>query len=62
MGRRELREFPSEKNCKLVIMAPQSQRKDLVEAASTHAIKSHGHTDTPELRRELDQFLDVIDV
>ena len=54
--------FPSEKNCKLVIMAPQSQRKDLVEAASTHAIKSHGHADTPELRRELDQFLDVIDV
>jgi hypothetical protein len=38
------------------------QRKDLVEAASTHAIKSHGHADTPEWRRELDQFLDVIDV
>jgi hypothetical protein len=54
--------FPSEKNCKLVMMAPQRQRQDLIEAASTHAIKSHGHKDAPELRKELDQFLDVVEV
>jgi hypothetical protein len=54
--------FPSEKNCQLVIMAPQSQRKDLVEAASTHAVSTHGHDDTPGLRKELDQILEVIDV
>lgn len=54
--------FPSEKNCKLVIMAPHNQRQDLIEAASTHAVRSHGHDDTPELRKELDQYLDVIDV
>jgi len=52
--------FPSEKNCKLVIMAPQNQRADLVEAASVHAVKSHGHEDTPGLRKEVDQFLDTI--
>jgi uncharacterized protein DUF1059 len=54
--------FPSEKNCKLVIMAPQHQRQDLVEAASEHAAKSHGHEDTPALRREVDKMLDVIDI
>lgn len=54
--------FPSEKNCQLVIMAPQSQRADLLEAASTHAVASHGHDDTPGLRKELDQVLEVIDV
>lgn len=54
--------FPSEKNCQLVIMAPQQQRQDLLEAASTHAVATHGHDDTPALRKELDQILDVIDV
>jgi hypothetical protein len=54
--------FPSEKNCQLVIMAPIDQRKDLVEAASVHAIKTHGHDDTPELRRELNEFLDTLDL
>ena len=54
--------FPSEKNCQLVIMAPQSQRQDLIEAASEHAVRSHGHDDTPQLRKELDALLDVIDV
>ena len=54
--------FPSEKNCQLVMMAPHSQRQDLIEAASVHAVKSHGHDDTPDLRRELDQFLDVVDI
>jgi Protein of unknown function (DUF1059) len=52
--------FPSEKNCKLVIMAPVDQREDLVEAASAHAVKVHGHKDTPALRRELSGFLETI--
>lgn len=54
--------FPSEKNCQLVIMAPVSQRQDLVEAAATHAVKSHGHDNTPQLRKELDGFLEVVEV
>ena len=54
--------FPSEKNCKLVIMAPQSQRADLVEAAAAHAMKVHGHKESPQLRQELDKFLVAIDV
>jgi hypothetical protein len=54
--------FPSEKNCRLVIMAPQHQRQDLIDAASEHAVKSHGHEDTQDLRREVDKVLDVIDI
>ncbi len=54
--------FPSEKHCQLVIMAPASQRQDLIEAAATHAIASHGHDNTPALRKELDGFLDAVDL
>jgi hypothetical protein len=54
--------FPSEKNCQLVIMAPESQRHDLVEAAATHAVKTHGHENTPQLRKELAGFLDIVEV
>ncbi len=55
-------QFPSEKNCQLVIMAPADQRADLVDAAGAHAVKVHGHEDTPQLRRELDKFLVAIDL
>jgi hypothetical protein len=54
--------FPSEKNCRLVILAPASQRQDLVDAAATHAVAAHGHQNTPQLRKELDSFLDLIEV
>lgn len=53
---------PSEKNCQLVIMAPIDQRQDLIEAASVHAIKEHGHDDTPALRGELNAFLETVDL
>jgi hypothetical protein len=52
--------FPSEKNCQLVIMAPTGQRADLLEAAATHAVGSHGHKNTPELRHEIDGMLETI--
>lgn len=45
--------IPGEKNCKLVMMAPEEQREDLLDAAVAHAIRSHGHEDTPELRSEV---------
>jgi hypothetical protein len=54
--------FPSEKNCKLVLMAPESQRGDLINAAAAHAVADHGHQDTPELRGELGKFLDTVRV
>jgi Protein of unknown function (DUF1059) len=54
--------FPSEKNCKLVIMAPIDQKEDLIEAAATHAVQSHGHAKSPELRKELAEFLDTVEM
>lgn len=54
--------FPSEKNCKLVIMAPIAQKEDLIDAAAAHAIESHGHVKSAQLRRELAEFLDTIEL
>jgi hypothetical protein len=42
--------MPSEKNCKLVIMAPSDQQEDLLDAAVAHAIKSHGHQESESQR------------
>lgn len=49
--------IPSEKNCRLVMWAPEDQKEDLLDAGIAHTIKSHGHTDTPELRDELATML-----
>ncbi len=54
--------FPSEKNCKLVIMAPIAQKEDLIDAAATHAVESHGHEKSAQLRKELAGILDTIDL
>jgi hypothetical protein len=54
--------FPSEKNCKLVIMAPASQKDDLIDAAATHAVESHGHARGAALRKEVAEFLDTIEL
>jgi Protein of unknown function (DUF1059) len=55
-------QFPSEKNCQLVLMAPESQREDLINAAAAHAVANHGHQDTPELRSELGKLLGRVEV
>jgi hypothetical protein len=54
--------FPSEKNCRLVMMAPIAQKADLIDAAATHAVESHGHAKTEALRKELAGFLDTIEL
>jgi Protein of unknown function (DUF1059) len=52
--------FPSEKHCMLVMMAPIEQKADLVDAAATHAVKSHGHEDNPELREQIGQLFETV--
>jgi hypothetical protein len=54
--------FPSEKNCKLVLMAPIAQKEDLIDAAATHAVEGHGHVKSAALRKELAEFLDTIEL
>jgi len=54
--------FPSEKNCQLVLMAPEEQRDDLLDAVVNHAVKFHGHADNNELRNQLNTILETIDL
>lgn len=42
--------MPSDSNCQLVILAPENQKDDLVDAGVKHAISKHGHNDSEELR------------
>lgn len=46
----DCRKFPSVNNCDLYMSGSEEH---VVEAAVTHAVKSHGHTDTPELREQI---------
>ena len=46
----DCREFPSENNCSLKISGTPDE---VLVAASQHAVSSHGHQDTPELREML---------
>jgi len=46
----DCREFPSEKNCSLKISGTEDE---VLAAATQHAVTSHGHADTPELRTAL---------
>jgi hypothetical protein len=50
----DCRKFPSEKNCTLTIAGNVDE---VLDVAVYHAIKTHGHQDTPELRKQLRQLL-----
>jgi len=47
----DCREYPSESNCTVALGADTAQ--ELLEAAVQHAVAVHGHTDTPELRSQI---------
>jgi hypothetical protein len=46
----DCRLFPSDNNCSLTISGTEDE---VLDAATAHAIASHGHADTPELRDEI---------
>lgn len=47
----DCREMPSDSNCTVAISA--DSERELVEAAVQHAVAVHGHTDTPEFRKQI---------
>ena len=51
----DCREYPSESGCTVAISA--DNETEVVEAAAQHAVKVHGHQDTPELRDQLRQMV-----
>ncbi|MBI4572916.1 MAG: DUF1059 domain-containing protein [candidate division NC10 bacterium] len=51
----DCRRFPSEKNCSLTIAGTE---KEVLEVAEWHAVKSHGHKKSPELRKAIRGMLE----
>ena len=47
----DCREFPSDTKCTVAIAA--DNERELLDAAVQHAVAVHGHTDTPEFRKQL---------
>lgn len=47
----DCREFPSEMNCTVAMVA--DSEGELLEAAVQHAVAVHKHADSPEFRTEL---------
>jgi len=47
----DCREYPSTMNCSVALCA--DSESELLDAAVQHAVAVHGHTDTPELRKQL---------
>ena len=50
----DCRLFPSEKNCSLTISGTE---REVMDVAVYHAVKNHGHKNTPAFRRQLRGFL-----
>ena len=46
----DCRQFPSEKNCTLTIAGTE---EEVLNVAVWHAVHSHGHKETPELRQQI---------
>jgi hypothetical protein len=51
----DCRRFESESDCQLTIIGPAD---DVVAAAVQHAVASHGHQDTPEMREQIRALLE----
>jgi plasmid stability protein len=51
----DCRRFESDNACQLTIIGPED---DVVAAAVQHAVASHGHQDTPEMREKLRSMLE----
>lgn len=51
--------IPSESNCQLVILSPEDQKQDLIDAAAKHAVDKHQHEDNEELRKATEDSIEV---
>jgi hypothetical protein len=57
----DCRKFPSDTHCDVYMSGSEAH---VLEAAVQHAVGSHGHKDTPELRAEIKSILtdEVVEV
>lgn len=54
--------MPSESNCQLVMLAPEDQKDDLIDAGVKHAISKHGHEDSAELKNGVTAMCELVEV
>ncbi len=54
--------MPSDSNCQLVILAPEDQKADLVDAGVKHAVAKHGHEESDELRKGVEGMCEVVEI
>jgi hypothetical protein len=52
----DCRRWPSDLNCSLTIVG---EEEEVVRAAAEHTASVHGHEDTPELRQQPREFLEI---
>lgn len=50
----DCRDYPSESGCTLRL---EGTEEEVLDAAVSHAITRHGHTDNPELREQIRSLL-----
>lgn len=50
----DCRHYPSDKNCTLKISGTENE---VLDAAVQHAVSTHGHKNSPELREQLKSML-----
>jgi hypothetical protein len=50
----DCRNYPSEKNCSLKISGTE---EEVLDAAVQHAVSTHGHENSPELRDQIKSML-----
>jgi hypothetical protein len=53
----DCRRFESESNCSVTIMGT---REEVIPLAIQHAVSTHGHEDSPELRRQTEEMLEPV--
>ena len=53
----DCRQYPSDMKCTVSIAA--DSKKELVDAATQHAVAVHGHTDSPDLREQIGKMIQV---
>ncbi len=51
----DCRDMPSDSNCTVAISA--DTKKELVDAATQHAVAVHGHQDSPALREQIGKMI-----
>ena len=53
----DCRQYPSDNNCTDSIAA--DTKKELIDAATQHAVAVHGHKDSPDLREQIGKLIQV---